>query len=401
MSRFISQLLQAPEPSFSHRLKDWESISGYPVEDVRFTAELKAMVVNVVRELGLDVRDTTSRELYFALRTKALHDQRILEAHMSIQADDSPEVVVDKIINYIDKSSLVREAWVMKPSIAKSILKKNPPKKFMKQAGYRSVDSILKRKPTGMLLAYTTYVEKPAWLQKVRTSYKKLRPSDFAQQHIELHIAGAQEVEKLRSHGHLKHDLVLPSYELGLVVIVPATQRFEGDVLAFTTAILESIRSIRMHSTYYRALSLLPDFGKEFINILEQGLARASEAMLNTSWSHIHALHKRDAHHVTERFQPYLQQEDLHVQTAARTLSGWLPEFRFWQKFPYVYQLEGGPVVSSDLFDVAINLSNDLPFHQASSQFGRHNVSNELHARYYAHEPIASSHIKWYDGGIE
>lgn len=402
MSRFISQLLQEAEPYFSHKLEEWERLSGRPVEDIRFTAELKAMVGSVVRELGLDVRDTTAIELYFGLRTRAMEDQKTLAQYMGIQDDDTPSVVIEKILHHIEKSSLAREVWVMKPSVAKVLLKKNPPKRFMKQAGYRSIDSILKRRSAGTLMAYTAAVERQEWHQKVRASYKKLRPVDFTEQHIEIQIAGIHEVERLRAHGYLQHDLVLPSYELGAIVVVPPPQRFEGDVLAFTAAILESVRSMRMHSAYYRSLSVLPEFGKQIIAVLEEGLVRASQAVLNVSWPHIHALHRRKgATHIVERLQPHIEHDDLSAQTAAKVLSGWLPTFKFWHAFPYAYQLEGGAVVSSDLFDVALNLSNDVPFEKASSQFGRHNVANELYARYFVHESVAQTHIKWYDGRIE
>lgn len=376
-------------------------MSGHSAIDVRLTTELRGMVAKIASVLDLDGTDTNAKELYYALQSKARNDEKILAERMGITDEDSSLVVAKKIVAFIEKSTLPRDVWVIKPSVVKPLLKTNSPKKLMKIVGYRSIDSVLKRKTVGELLAFASLTETEEWLQKLHTKYKKLTPSDFSLQSSELHLADMKEVEKLRASGYLQHDLVLPNYELGNIVVVPATKRFSGDVLVLSTAILESLRSLRMHAAYYRALSVLPSFGKELTQILEHGLAKASRLLMNTDWTHVHALHGHHAvDHVLSSFQPNLQDEDLETHSAAKALASWIPEFSFWHSYPYAYQVASGGTVSSDLFDVAINLSNNVPYEQASSRFGEHNLSSELHARYLAHEPVAQQHLKWYDGRI-
>lgn len=69
MSSYLQMLLNAPEPIFSNTLARLEKTTGNSGVDVRLIADMTAKAHYVMKRLGLDVNDTTSREMYFALRT--------------------------------------------------------------------------------------------------------------------------------------------------------------------------------------------------------------------------------------------------------------------------------------------------------------------------------------------
>ena len=67
MARFLQLLLEANEPMFSKGISSLEKTTGNSCVDVRLIADITEKAHQIMRKLGLDVRDTTGRELYSAL----------------------------------------------------------------------------------------------------------------------------------------------------------------------------------------------------------------------------------------------------------------------------------------------------------------------------------------------
>lgn len=74
MSRFLQDLLQASEPTFSAALRRLESSTGHAGVDVQLIGEIIASAHRVMRTLGLDPADTTQTELYNALSAQAANE---------------------------------------------------------------------------------------------------------------------------------------------------------------------------------------------------------------------------------------------------------------------------------------------------------------------------------------
>lgn len=74
MARFLQLILDAQEPMFSAGLAKLEKTTGHSGVDVRLIADIIEKAHTVMRSLGLDTRDTTGRELYFALMAAAKRD---------------------------------------------------------------------------------------------------------------------------------------------------------------------------------------------------------------------------------------------------------------------------------------------------------------------------------------
>ena len=71
MAKYLQQVLNLPEPIFSSGLAKLEKATGDSGIDVRLIADVMAKAHNVMRKLGLDIKNTTAHELYFALNSSA------------------------------------------------------------------------------------------------------------------------------------------------------------------------------------------------------------------------------------------------------------------------------------------------------------------------------------------
>ena len=67
MAKFLQQLLDAKEPMFSNGIALLEKSTGNSSVDIRLIADITEKAHAVMRKLGLDLNDTTGRELYGAL----------------------------------------------------------------------------------------------------------------------------------------------------------------------------------------------------------------------------------------------------------------------------------------------------------------------------------------------
>jgi hypothetical protein len=67
MSRFLQSVLGTQEPMFSQGLIKLEKTTGASGVDARLIADITERAHIIMRQLGLDVKDTTCEELYYAL----------------------------------------------------------------------------------------------------------------------------------------------------------------------------------------------------------------------------------------------------------------------------------------------------------------------------------------------
>src|SRR5665213_4077330 len=182
MTRFLSEALQAQEPYFRLGLRRLESVNGNPSGDIRLTTSVLHQTQAKLRELGLDPGDTTAEELYHVLMervkaddarlTKALRTQAAV--HVSAEGD-----VVAGMVHVLQTVPGSNKCFALKATSLRSLIKKAPPKKAMKQLGYRSLDSFLKHEPLVNVLAAAWLTESATWQRQLVDQYKHLKPSDF------------------------------------------------------------------------------------------------------------------------------------------------------------------------------------------------------------------------------
>ncbi len=379
----LSDILGAPEPHFSHNLRNWERLSGGNSHDVRLTSDIVHGRRKVVQQLGLDVDDTTAKELYFALRHRAAETNLQLEKRLAITGEDTPQDVAKKIVTFIDSLTLNRDVWVVKHACIKQLLKKQPPKKTLKALGLRSIDSVLKRGSGYELLTIAYHTEPAEWTNKVHGCFKKLNSTDFQAVKSQIFIVDKNRAEKLRKGGFNSHRIIIPNFETGTVMLLPSPRRFPQDTLAMTLAILQTLYEARVYSAYFRLRSVKPDFGEYFCDAILNGL-RGNIKEHEIGWKVLQRYFAQNPQSFANVEQPHLQHEDVDVELPIETLAREFADSHmpFWADAAYIFVADDDEPVSMHLLDVVTNASNQRQHTEGSTDYVQQRVWEELSHRY-------------------
>jgi hypothetical protein len=399
LSRIISDILGAPEPNFSHLLQEWERKAGRPSHDVRLVSDMSTRAKEALSSLGFDQDDTTAHELYFALQHKVQNDNIRIARAIGVEDSDDPVEMLQKVVAWVEKQDIYRDVWVLKQSVIKTFLQKQPPKILMKTLGLRSAESMLKRNSPCELLPLAYTLEKQEWSQKFRQGFKKLKVSDFQVKPISIYVCSDERVQKLKKAGYPVTRIVTPCYELGSMSLIPPQSRFTGDVLAITVSLLETIADLRRHSAYYRVLSVRRDFGNRFYEVCDHGITQASRLLAHMGWNsvHKHLIGNRDFFDEVE--QPHLMHEDMYTSSTTQVLSHADPGLAFWDGLEYVFFAPRNQYpVSLHLVDVITNASNRYPYQQATTHYGKARLWDELWSRYLANETLSEQTVGQFFG---
>ncbi|HET7827282.1 MAG TPA: hypothetical protein VFK97_00245, partial [Candidatus Saccharimonadales bacterium] len=162
MSQALARLLEQPEEVISKMISRLEAKNGYPSHDVRATAENIQAIRKKISQLKLDPDDTTAEELYQALLNKFEADARRFDEHFGLSGQNYDQKI-QTAIELVSNNATLPQAWALKNTPAKQLLRQHQPKRVMKQLGYRSVDSLIKRENLAELYLAIEFIESPAW----------------------------------------------------------------------------------------------------------------------------------------------------------------------------------------------------------------------------------------------
>ena len=189
MSKLFRDLLDATEPTFTLSLRNLEELSGHKNVDNALAAEILQKTNAAIRGLGLDVDDTTDRELYHALEGKVRGHNVHLAKSLGTSEDAAIRDIVPKLVKAVEDSDVPRRCWVLKKSVAKEMLRKMPPKVMMKNLGYRSIESMFKNENFSEIYAGLRFSEGADWLNEYNELFQKsVTPSNFENREIEIVI---------------------------------------------------------------------------------------------------------------------------------------------------------------------------------------------------------------------
>src|SRR5580704_14077175 len=92
MTRVLSELLGATEPTFHRVISRLEAVSGHSNTDIRLSTEIERATKHKLKELGLDPKDTTGEELYAALQQRVKADDERLVAVLRKRFGDEQDL---------------------------------------------------------------------------------------------------------------------------------------------------------------------------------------------------------------------------------------------------------------------------------------------------------------------
>ncbi len=403
MSRQLSELLGAIEPMFSLSLRQLEQASGRPSVDVRLSAEMHAKIVVKMRSLGLDPKDTTGKEMYYALMDLVHKHDDFLAKRLGGKDPGDVDEMLPLIRLVAERLNIPKTAWVLKHSVAKRLLKATPPKRVMKQLGYRSIDSMLKREPLPEIYGALRFAESPLWLNNFIKKYKQLSPSDFESRRIEFIQLDskkwngmAEAFVRARRHNitHLK--------ELGVVLILPLpVKRMPGITITVLPLLIHYVSEIRLYSAFFKMHQVRANFGDMLITTLTTDPSKhAVMAGQHVHWRIIQRYFGKMNGSHPELFEPHVQPEDLHWRKAEEILYRLEPALHFWHDMDYVGMMDGRKPVSLGLMDAAVSYINKLPYENRSTYHFRESLWNEIFIRYMGQKALEAEILEQLDNDM-
>lgn len=407
MSRMLSELLDATEPLFSLSIQRLEDISARPSEDVRLAAELIGKVRLKTAELGLDPDDTSPRELHAALLARIdEHDQRLVRQIGGHDSTDN-QSLIPLIRSAWEETDIPKGCWVLKHSVAKSMLKKMPPRNVMKLLGYRSVDSMIKHEDVNEIYGAIRFAETDDWLEDFNKQYDSLKPQDFEARKmrvVELSMerwgAAAEAYIGNRHHNitHLK--------ELGVILILPVSgsSGLRGITILALPLLFHYTYELKLYSTFFKMQQVKASFGKIVADTLISDSSKAAVmAGQDIHWRVIQRhFAEQDKSKYPEIFQPHIQPEDLHWRKVGELLSSFIPELEFWHDLEYVALMDrqDGKPVALNMFDVAASYANQLSYLDRSVYRFRGSLWNEIFIRYMGQKNLESQVLRQLDNDM-
>lgn len=393
MSRQISDILQSPEPDFSHELQTWENLTGRKGRDLQLISDIAIARKKTLSDLGLDEYDTTAKELFYALRHRAQDTNKHFEAFLGVDYTVTPDALMHKVISFIDGLGIARDVWVLKHTVVKELLRSQPPKKLLRILGLRSIDSVLKRSNACELLSLAFEVESSEWASRFQKKYKTCKPADFQTNQSNLYLIEKAKAKKMHTGGYAQSKLIIPNYETGTVLLFPPSKRFSQDTLVLTLAILQALYDVRVYSAYFRFVSVRPSFGPTFLKAMQTGLPGGLYEN-KIGWRVLQRHFSRQPQSFEAIEQPHFQYDDVVLEHPLHTLQGVLPDMKFWVDIPHVFVDDtGGRPVSFHLMDVLLNASNNIPYEDSRHHSLRGTLWEELVLRYLQHQALEATVI--------
>lgn len=399
MSRTLSKLLGVDASDFGAFIKRVEQITLHDGIDVRLTAEIITKSREAVRSLGLDPRDSTHEEVYWALRSKALLGDRALRQVMNIKQAQTDTILsskdsakgAEKIAKTMNSLLMHERVICVQSSAIKKILSAVPPKKTLKALHYRSISSVLRREDPRLLYALALQFEGDSWKNQTYAQLKRLKSKDVMEQSPEILALPQVWAEKLKNTEFRKVSVSVP--EIGVVLLLPSVPlSTAGTVLLSSAIALQAAQTMIVESLPYRSQalttgleSLIPEIAVGHIKLLDKIHG------LQPNWQAVYRLLASQEKQLPE-FEFVLQ--DLSWEATEVKLASVTNELDFWVDKQYLGYATSGLPLSFHLIDVTVSevLQKDWGEHVVSHM--RASLWNELQLCYLRHESFERAVIQ-------
>lgn len=236
MSR-LAKLLDESEAEVSALIMNLEHRNGLPSHDVRHIAEVHQRVRSKLAELNLDPDDTTAKELYHGLRTRFEADAEKLDDFYDTTTKNFNERLA-LAAQLVNKTMKAPELWALKKSASKELLRQNTPKHVMKAAGYRSVESMLKREDVRAIYLAAQILESDSWHKAQTRLVAKLDQTAFELRGVATIVLKPDWLESARPR-----NLLVSSDTQGVITIPPSNLTRDLPLLSIILLLADKIHS--------------------------------------------------------------------------------------------------------------------------------------------------------------
>lgn len=402
MSKFLSDLLDAEEPTFTTAIRQLEELTGRTGADTKLIGDIIGMAHQSLRSLGLNPAASTGEEVYQALMGRV--EQDIARLTKVIGATDSDDVrhMVPFMIEAANKVKFNRTVFVLKREKAKEFLRTMPPKNLMEHLGYGTVDEMIASEDFDEIYTALRFSEGPEWLNKYNELFKTVTPNDYEERDLRILQMDHDKYVDLASHFVQKklHN-VTHTKEMGTIVVVPMhVRKMRGLVLKTLPLLLHYMNEVKLYSTFFKLKSAKPHFGETVVNTLIADTGTGTQLVGKTiHWRVIQRYLGRHKEDSVEKaaFEPHVQPEDLHWRRAEDLLYQIDPELEFWKDRDYVALNFDGFPVAFNLFDVSFAYSNKESYEGRYAYHFRESLWNEIFVRYLGFKNLATQVLEQLD----
>ncbi len=389
MAQILVELLGVDERKFRDYIQRLEHVCMRPGVDIRLGAEVITRGRQKIRDLDLDVNDTTAKELFYALRHRLVHDESLLREKLKLthsHADN--ELNLEKITQAAQKLSSKEYALSITPVGAKRLLEAVPPRRTLKLLKYRSLQSVLKRHDARAFYVLACAIENESWHSQVHAWVRRLNAKDIQWQKISVIPMPQAWYEKAQKH-LVDKGAVITQEELGLVCALPvANITNEGSVMLLLGMLLQAASNVAVRSLPYKQQSLHQGFENIIPKIANgEHPVLASIHGLTPSWHMVYQL-------VGQRYIT-LQQEDAELEVldlfwenTETKLASLVSNMDFWTDTHYLGVAGKSSIVSMHLLDVAIALISGAEYGAQTTAHLSASLWNELQIRYLKEEVL-------------
>lgn len=391
MSRFISALLAKEKATIKTTLAKLEEASGEISIDSKLISEIVINSNAKIKQLGLDIKDTTPEELYISLNNLAkLHDGFLAKALGGNDASDIADML-PRITKFANSVASTKTIWGLKHAVAKRQVKLLPPKTLMKKLGYRSVDSMLKRENIDNLFAGIRVVESEEYQVRFFNNFARLKPSDFESRKISVRQLSGKWSKITDEYVKSNRSNLIELRELGSVIVMSIPlQNLKGTTITVLPLILHQVNDIQVYSSFFKYEQVQNDFGKILVKAMQgKPISNVSMAGLDLSWNvvrdHFGKLAKTG---ISDVFEPHVQTADLDTVSVEESLYKLEPALHYWSGNDCLGIPYQKGVVSFNLMDVSTNLINNLTLDRNSTEYLAKSLWDELLTRYLNEEPL-------------
>ncbi|MCA9332544.1 hypothetical protein KDA00_01580 [Candidatus Saccharibacteria bacterium] len=393
MTKQLAQLVGVQDQLFALMIEQLESASARPSIDIRLSTEIVAKVIYHERALGLDPEDTTGEELYNSLLSLVeLHDSFLVKRLGGTNPADVSDML-PRIYKLICNLKIPKSVWVLKHSVAKKLIRSLPPKNVMKQLGYRSIDSMIKRESIDEIMIGTRVVESNTWHKNFIEKYKKLTPSDFESREATfLLLDGEKWGSKTMSYIKSHHQNITHLKEMGTIAILPIPiNTLPGITIALLPRLLFYLNELRTYSTYFKHQQVHPGFGLMLVNtLLDDPSRHVNIAGQHLHWRIVHRHFGSGNVKHPDFFEPHIRPDDLFWRKAEDILYKIEPALHFWYEMDYVGVYANHAPVSFNLMDLTVDYINKRSYSKRTYFHIRESLWNELFVRYLQQESVYS-----------
>jgi len=342
-----------------------------------------------------------AEDVYEALIKKVEKDDKILLKYF-YKPDFSTTTGCRSLINTAKELAGSPVGFYLKESVAKKLLKLNPPRKILTSLGYgNDIDKMLEKENLFEIFAALRFIEDSEWLNNTFFEpYKDLKKDDFEKREIKVMALpekwggiGKEFLgKKLHHMSHLK--------ELGLVFIIPVKKQVKGEILYLFFMTLHYIYETDWHARLFESYSKNKNFAAQMIGALKVGVT--SDPLPNhnkMSWRIVPKyLAKKDVND-PRLAEPHISPEAWHYTKAAKVIQKFAKRFEisdldFWNEldtageyFPFNHSKKK-VLISFDLFDNGIALLQKAGFESKYLYHQQEALWNEIFIQYMGEDML-------------